>query len=506
MKDWLEILDVKAAATHCDTDAIGDWYRDPWSWPEMKFVAEKTPETVSFHLKRGGIRSYQKLDVPKENFGLRPALVMDPVDRLTYQALVDRIAPRLLTDLRPWVHGWRTARSRGALYAENDEEWLQYVSHLKDVADWMTWGFTTDVVAFFRSIPVNRVVEDVGVRGGSTMVTGGLESMLHAWDLIDGRSGLPQRSWASAVLANAYLGPLDDLLSVRGRIPRQFVRSLFPHGSAIRWMDDIWLFGSSELALRSAQMELQDAMSGLGLNMNLGKTATHTGDELQAAVESMHHSAIDESLNLLDPDLEPLEALVERLVSEPATSSRTSIRFATTRIRTHELFDLVDEFLPVATLMPHAADHLGRLLKESEHWRDLGDWWTTYRNSRSGKVDWSVAQLGLMFPATEPPPTDEVFEAVVEEVESVGTLPMFSFAAHRLVSWAKDDARVLLREAAKKTDSALHRRVIGLALNACRVPRAELRSILGQQETTTVTLRLLEERNFRRLLVASDFR
>lgn len=494
------------AARNCQRDALGDWYRDPWSWPEVDFVASSAPEAVSYRLKKGGVTAYYRLDVPKENFGIRPALVLDPIDRLCYQALVDRIAVRMHKTLPAWVYGWRTARVKGSLYAKNENEWPEFVESVVTASDCVSWALTTDVVSFFRSTPIERVIEDVGSSGGSTMVTGALESMLHGWDRVDGRGGLPQRSAASAVLANFYLASVDDVLTVRGRPPRKGLRALLPNGSAaFRWMDDIWLFGASELSLRSAQMELQDAMSGLELAMNLGKTKVMTGDGLAEAVQSMHHSGIDAALNQLQPDEQPLEALIEALVESPSVAPRTSIRFAATRIKEHELFELAQEFVNVASLMPHGADHLGRLFRTSDLWSDLGEWWTSYRRSRSGKVDWSVAQLGLMFPADHPPPVKEVLDACAEELQSVGSLPMFSFAAHRMVTWAPNDARVLLREASKKADNPLHRRVIGVALSHCGATRAEIRSVLSQQETTAMTLRVLEHRNFRPPRVSQDY-
>ncbi|MEX0945998.1 MAG: RNA-directed DNA polymerase, partial [Acidimicrobiia bacterium] len=366
--------------------------------------------------------------MPKENFAIRPALILDPVDRLIYQALVDRIALRLLKDLPDWVYGWRTARTKGTLYADNSDEWPSYVEDVVEIEALNEWALSTDIVSYFPNVEVDRVVEEVGTRGGSTMVTSALELMLQHWDQIAGRGGLPQRSMASAVLANAYLGPVDDVLTVRGRFTRGALKRLLPGGGALRWMDDIWLFGGNELTLRSVQLELQDAMRSLGLEMNFGKTNTHTGETLYDLVQSMHHSGVDAALNQPAKDEQPLEALLEHLLVAPALAPRTSIRFATTRIKEHELYHLTARLITAAPLMPHGADHLGRLFRASDDWHDLGDWWVKYYRSRSGKVDWSVAQLGLMFPAKEAPPVEGILEAVVEQIQSVGSLPMFSFA------------------------------------------------------------------------------
>jgi hypothetical protein len=41
--DWLATLDVKRAVANCYTDIRGDWYRDPWGWPELSWMQDLQP-------------------------------------------------------------------------------------------------------------------------------------------------------------------------------------------------------------------------------------------------------------------------------------------------------------------------------------------------------------------------------------------------------------------------------------------------------------------------------
>ena len=50
-------------------------------------------------------------------------------------------------------------------------------------------------------------------------------------------------------------------------------------------MDDVWLFGREPGRLRRAQLELQEAMRGLGLNMNGSKTDVLEGEDAQRGVQ-----------------------------------------------------------------------------------------------------------------------------------------------------------------------------------------------------------------------------
>ena len=64
-------------------------------------------------------------DVPKENWGSRPAVVLDLMDRLVYQALVDRVSVRLIGGLDPNVYGWRlpALNLKIGVYSHNKRQW-----------------------------------------------------------------------------------------------------------------------------------------------------------------------------------------------------------------------------------------------------------------------------------------------------------------------------------------------------------------------------------------------
>ena len=93
--DWLAKLDRSRLLATCHQDLLGDWYRDPWGWPEINWVATRRPSILEARLRGRGAAASCLVDVPKENFSIRPAVILDPIDRLAYQALVGR-ASRIL--------------------------------------------------------------------------------------------------------------------------------------------------------------------------------------------------------------------------------------------------------------------------------------------------------------------------------------------------------------------------------------------------------------------------
>ena len=108
-------------------------------------------------------------------------------------------------------------------------------------------------------------------------------------------SGLPQRSWASSVLANMYLMALDEVLDAHAESV-----TLWPaegeRRSWVRWMDDIWLFGSDAGRLRQAQLQIESSLRSLQLHMNTGKTQLLEGDDVAVEALRVEHSAVDGAL------------------------------------------------------------------------------------------------------------------------------------------------------------------------------------------------------------------
>jgi hypothetical protein len=501
--DWAAILDYGQALTNCHTDFLGDWYRDPWGWVELDWIVDGRVEILSTRLNSTGVRQATRLDVIKENFAIRPAIVMDPVDRLIYQSLVDLLSRKLIGSLPSFVFGWRldVKKPKRGEYTPNDAEWGRYRIHLAELAP-LKAALRTDIVSCFQSIRVDLISDTVSSVAGTGVATERLLDLLRGWDGIHGRGGLPQRSAASAVLANLYLMPLDDVLKKLGAARSPF----YPNGLASRWMDDIWLFASNAPRVRKAQMSLMQEMRQLGLEMNIGKTDVFEGDAVATEAQRIEHSAVDAALaEPRDPDSAvPLNELIDRLLEQPEHADRTSVRFVTTRMRNKKLFGRVDDFVSSADRMPHCADLLARLFRDSGAWRSLDEWYVNYASSQWA-AEWSIAQFGTMFSSK-----GSGFESVRNYLASrlttsTAPLEIVSLAAQRLAAWDRTLALDSIREAAPKHNSPHARRALALASGNAREARFRVRQLLSEFEENQVTLSFLEDSNFKSVKPRADF-
>jgi hypothetical protein len=499
--DWARVLDLDRALINCHDDMRGDWYRDPWGWPELDWVVASRSEMALERASSAGVRRSMNLDVPKENFATRPAMVMDPLDRLVYQALIDRVSRPAIEDLKPWVFGWRLPRrdAEAGKYSPNKSEWKWYRSRLVQLSEAYHFGLTTDVVSFFAGIPVNRLVETLRTRSRSRVVDR-IEDMLESWDAMQGRHGLPQRFLASSVLATLYLHPLDTI--VEGAAARPTL--ILPFPGATRWMDDVWVFSLEEPRLRKAQVRIEQLLRDLGLNMGTGKTRLLEGEELKAAARELEHSAAEDGLDEDPIDPRGLDDLITRLLVSPETASRSSVRFATKLMREHALWRRVGEFADVAERMPHCADVLARLFRDSGAWRDLTDWFLGYVRSEWVLFAWSVGQMATMFPADDTVPKRlQVFMA--ERIVERSRLPILAVAAHRLATWDHDLARQSIRAVATVADHPLERRVLALASLLAADEREFVRGLVREFDDNRPTFEMLEAQGYRVLRGTVDF-
>jgi hypothetical protein len=505
--DWLNALDFELALKNVHSDVYGDWYRDPWGWRELAWLVPNHLDTHAVpRLNASGVKRTARLDVAKENFAIRPAVVLDPLDRLLYQGLVDCLSVRFIGSMPKWVYGWRLpckSPKRGQ-YDTNDNQWEAFRDHLKRLAGYDFAALTTDVVSFFASIPVDELTELI-LTVGNNRPAERLADMVRSWYRTTGR-GLPQRSGASAALAHSFLAPLDDVIARFNRIPKGGA-ALIPEGRSLRWMDDIWLFGRSLYPLREAQIALQSGMRDLGLEMNIGKTRLLVGDDLINAVYELEHSAVDDGLSGEERDEQPLDDLIDGVLASPETAERTTIRFMATRMREHQVYTRVEDVARAVPRLPHAPDHLARLFRDSGYWHNLQDSYVSYARRWRNRLPWTVGQLGTMFPSgsSVKPALRDLFA----ETLSSGNvpLPLLSLAAQRLAAWRPAEARLLLRDAAQTESHPLARRTLALAAIHAGEAKNVVRQMLQQHEENALILAMLEDVGFTKqaVPVSADF-
>jgi hypothetical protein len=495
---WTKALKLGAAWEHVQDDARRDWYLDPWQWRECQWIVDSRPELIVARLNAKGVCRTLLLDVPKENFVTRPAIVFDPLDRLCYQALVDYYSAELIGGLKDWVYGWRLLPANVAGgYAGNKVQWQNYLTTLSQHGSGEWKGLATDVVSFFASIRTTDLVTELEHKLNGSLMVARLTDLLAGWSAVKGRSGLPQRSLASCVLAHFFLRPIDELLERLAK--RSGASSSDARGAVCRWMDDIWLFGRSRSLLREAQLELQDALRAQGLEINSGKTNLWEGPELVEKIAEIEHNHVASALAGRNDPL-PLQELLERLLRSPEDAPRTSVKFSVSKMQEHQVFDMLGELVACAERMPHVADSLARLFKDTGRWRDLQSWFLDLWKGPFKRIPWTLGKYAEMFPRSPVP--DRSVRDFLAETLAEGQLPdvVVPTVAARLVEW--DPSTIgAIQAAGARYENPFCRRALALAGLQAGAPRREATQLLREHAENRPLLLFLEDTGFRALPV-----
>ena len=509
-------LDLTAGATLASRELYGDWYRDPWSWPELGINFAKGLDVEAdlllgrtaggeYHLTHRPV--FHLVDVPKTWLGVRPAVVQDPLSRLAYLSATQAGLDKLHSSLPDWVYGWR--RRGDNIVASGGPEWAAYVASLPST-DTQNWGLLTDITSFFASIRPERLERLVYGRLGKVAAAHIIMDVVRAHDSLSARSGLPQRSFASAVLAHALLQPVDDALAA-ALVTANVI-------AVRRWMDDISAEGDAA-ALYALLMDLQERARQVGLELNSSKTHLSPSAqtvqslrledlrEIGVPVTAIAAGDYSDEVQFV-PDLDLLHSLESSLLANPTGFPRTVAKATLVSLTKNNQFSRQEQWRSAAHMLPHVADNLGRYLRGAAEadpslWPIFGEWFYQYQAYGWGRLDWVSAQFALAFPATHLPPP--VMRVLQRWLESSASLQQVAIAVQRICTVNPALGRNLIRARVDRIVDPLLLRVLALGLLMAGDNEGIVRGVLARDPHNHLLLRYLEATRWQPPTVAKDF-
>lgn len=423
-------IDVNRARENVIHDARQDWFQDPWDWPEMKRVKESDVFQCLEGRKFGWTFA---MDVPKASDGVRPAIIVNPQDRIAFQCLADELSLGITNELPHWVYGWRVCRTSPAkgVYEENATEWKSFKHQIASYSKTYSFVLRVDVRSFFESVDTEKLLSDVGrfYRRGDTL--GRLARYFDDFKSRRNGGGLPQRCLASSIFAHVPLRGVDRYLRLM-ESSKEADRI-----APLRWMDDIWLFGNSEARLRSVSAEIEVALDRQGLGLNPNKTILDECGEANGTLLADISGAGDE-------DAESREAFAQRLleiVDSIGETPRSDINFLLKYkgVEKKEVDDSLLSKLRTLTLdrVNHAADRVAMFLCKHSAWHRHLPWYMDLVRRQADTHSWTVAAWGNMFPevldsSTEATSIRGFFKDRLADGIQRSLVPL---VAHRTVAW-----------------------------------------------------------------------
>ena len=152
----------------------------------------------------------------------------------------------------------------------NVDQWVKWADATrKAVYDGSTFVIKTDVTSYFDYIRHDLPFQKLQSLGVSTTAVNSLREMLRRWVEVP-NLGIPQGPNASRVLANFYMTPVDDAMS------------LLPNIVYLRYMDDICVLARSRHEAVAALRLLSHECKLRGLALSAQKTTLLVGEEALA--------------------------------------------------------------------------------------------------------------------------------------------------------------------------------------------------------------------------------
>jgi hypothetical protein len=384
---------------------------------------------------------------------MRPGLIVDPSDRVVYQALVDELSPHLIGKMESFVYGWRLRRSDVAAgrYANSGAEWREYRDLFDAYRTTFSYCLTLDVRRFFESINLDALLGRLSSIGSLSIIDR-LASLLYGWHEQTSQGGLLQPSLASSVLAHWYIRSIDTYLA---QIQSDTVRVL-------RWVDDVTVFSDDSDLLFKVLQDLIDILGRLGLQANPNKsqvfsTASPPKWFSRLSVSGIEAELADEHTRLVG--LERLDELLNHVLDDPVATPRWAFGFLSRRMRVEQLTTNAYRLLAIVDKAIHAADYVARVMRETGLWPGLEEWFIQYARFRLANVDWSVQAWGLMFPGGGRPSTVSRFfeDSVLQDALRFSLI--VPLASHRITKWSTSSIDAL-RAGSRTIYHELHSRAL----------------------------------------------
>src|SRR5271156_3437509 len=160
-------LNWKLALQRVAKDVRDDFWPDPLGFRDILGSDESVLGRLEPLLKTYEPRKGVSYDVPKANFTIRDSICISPLDRLVYQALIDRLIitvdPRLSSGV--FSHRLRGPTAKW-IFHSGVNQWKKFLDAVKTelVAKSESWLVITDLSQYFETIKfreLKRQLEDV---------------------------------------------------------------------------------------------------------------------------------------------------------------------------------------------------------------------------------------------------------------------------------------------------------------------------------------------------------
>lgn len=240
-------LNIWRAIERLKNDIKDDWFQDPINFKFLlskKFFYKRLEKFINNNKSYKPTSIAKHFTIPKSGYSTRPSIETSFIDRIIYQAYVDRLAENMDNILHPQIYSFRYNSGKGNskyMYHFSIEQWKKYVYQTKfvlnkqrpylvvaDITNFFENINTTLLLDYLKSLIHDYVKEDT--KEELYRIVESIGDLIKHWNdkQINSEFGIPQNRDASSFLANLFLNKIDKIMIYSNN-----------HKYYYRYMDDI---------------------------------------------------------------------------------------------------------------------------------------------------------------------------------------------------------------------------------------------------------------------------
>lgn len=256
------------------------------------------------------------INVPKNRLLTRPGSILEPQDRLVYQALVGEAAATLEENMdreRSFSHV--PVLSGPSFFESSQESWESFQHAVQKICRQNSVILKTDIANYFETIPQHNLINLMSASGVKSEIVRLLEEQLLSFRQRNS-TGIIQGIYPSDLLGNFYLSEFDSDCALNEL-------------NSARYVDDIYVGFNDVNTARRALVRIAERLRMNGLALNDQKTAIllardvlaeehevddlfdEARDEIRDEIEEIHRSGYGFQEDWMDDDEESLEEAVK---------------------------------------------------------------------------------------------------------------------------------------------------------------------------------------------------
>jgi len=300
-KGVLEKIDPSILLSRVRLDIGSDFILAPHYNAIFLQAADELWEEAHSQLKSGRYNPELPLtiNVPKERGFTRPGSILQPIDRLVYQALTDLMLPTLEEQLdrtRAFSNIPTIPVSTDSLFQASRNSWENFQNKLVKLCDQDGYIVKADVANYFERIPQHHLINLIHASGVQSEIVKLLEEILLAFQERDS-FGIIQGVFPSDILGNFYLTDLDAFCELND-IP------------SARYVDDLYLKFETKAEATRGLTELISRLRQDGLHLNEYKSGIWKSRKLISEETAVDH-LFEEAFAEVEKELKEKNSLEE---------------------------------------------------------------------------------------------------------------------------------------------------------------------------------------------------